>query len=238
MEKISFKEVLRDSLELVKLDKKRFGFTLFVLVSLGVFADIFSDNPFITTGMIVLDLGAFVLMTIMAITGVKNFKENNEIIGNQVLKDILIKTFWRSLCLKLVEGVVIVLALIVFVIPLAMILVYFGPKLGTNVNLVTYFAVVLFAIPLIIVNVMISFSMQFFLIKNLGIIEAIKSSYLLVKNSFKKAMIIGMKINFFYYIALIIVFRISLLGPIITGALGIFYILMTTFAFYKLTEKK
>lgn len=236
MEKIKFKELLFESLDLLKLDKRRFGIILFVMVFLGILVNILNKNPILSVGIGALNVIVFIVMSIMSITIVKHYYETNEVIETGALVVNIKKNLLKSIGLMLTEGVIIVLALIVFLMPLALILVIIGPKLGNSVTLVTYFVAILFAIPLIIVNIMISFSLQFFLIKKLNILDSIKSSYFLVKDNFKNAMSIGIKINFFYYILALLLFKVNLFGAIITSGLGIVYILMTTFTYYRLNE--
>ena len=50
-------------------------------------------------------------------------------------------------------------------------------------------------------------------------------------------MIIGLKINLFYYLVVILFFKVPLLGALTTNALGIIYTIMNTFVFYRLMEE-
>jgi len=235
MEKISFKEVFNSSLSLIQEDKQRFSLILFIMVLLGFGSDLLkgkSIGSLFSLGSLV----AFVFMSLSVILIARDFIEKNRILNNEKLKKELSENIWKSFGVILLEGLVIIAALLVFLIPLAIILAMIGPKLGKSVTVVAYFAVILFSAPLIIVNIMISYSLQFLLIKKVKIVEAVKRSYLLVKNQFKRAMIIGIKINFFYYIVIIAVFKINIVGSVITSGLGILYVLMTTFTYYRLME--
>ena len=236
MEKISFKEVFNDSLNLIQEDKKRFGIILIVMITLGFGSDLLKGK--FLGGLFSLgSLFAFVLMSLVIILIAKEFIEKNRVLDNESLKNEVIGNVWKSFGVILLEGLVIICALLVFLIPLAIILAMIGPKLGKSVTVVAYFAVILFSAPLIIVNIMISYSLQFLLIKKLRIVDSVKSSYFLVKNQFKRAMIIGIKINFFYYLVIIAVFKINIVGSVITSGLGMLYVLMTTFTYYKLMEE-
>ena len=74
-------------------------------------------------------------------------------------------------------------------------------------------------------------------LKKNKVIESLQNSYYLVKNQFKRAMIIGLKINLFYYLVVILFFKVPLLGALTTNALGIIYTIMNTFVFYRLMEE-
>ena len=236
MEKISFREIFYESLELLKADKKRFGILLSVMVVLGFLSDIFKGKAI--SGLISIgSIGIFVFMSISTIIVCQKFIEKRFIIDTDTMIKSLNAELGKSFLLILFEGLIILGAFLVMLIPLVVILTAVGSNLDKSPSFIVYFAVILFSIPLMIVNIMISYSLQYLLIKKNKVIESVKSSYYLVKNQFKRAMIIGLKINLFYYLVVILFFKVPLLGALTTNALGIIYTIMNTFVFYRLMEE-
>ena len=79
MEKISFREIFYESLELLKADKKRFGILLSVMVVLGFLSDIFKGKAI--SGLISIgSIGIFVFMSISTIIVCQKFIEKRFII--------------------------------------------------------------------------------------------------------------------------------------------------------------
>lgn len=236
MEKISFREIFYESLELLKADKKRFGTLLAVMVVLGFLSDIFKGKA-ISSLISMGSIAIFVFMSISTIIISQKFIEKNYIIDTDTMMKRLNAELGKSFLLILFEGAIILAAFLVMLMPLAIILTAVGSNLEQSPSFIVYFAVILFSIPLMIVNIMISYSLQYLLIKKSKVVESVQNSYYLVKNQFKKAMIIGLKINLFYYLVVILFFKVPLLGALTTNALGIVYTIMNTFVFYKLIEE-
>jgi len=237
MNKISFQEVFKESFELIKANKNNFGFLLFILIFLGFLGEIFSKNPIINGVFITAYVAFFLAISVIGIFSVVNFKNDEEFPENEFLIKKMKKVYWKILLLELVKATILIFSLLIILIPFSIILAIIGPKLGNNVSTVIYFAIILFGIPLVMVNILISYSLQLFLIEDLKIIESIKSSYYLIKNNLKKSTIIGLKINFFYFAVLLMFYRIKFLGIFVSSIVGLFYILMNTMVYYELKVK-
>lgn len=237
MNKISFQEVFKESFELIKSNKNNFGILLFILIFLGFLGEIFSKNPIINGVFITAYVIFFLVISVIGIFSVVNFKNDEEFPENEFLIKKLKKIYWKTLLLELLKAIILIFSLLIILIPFSIILAFIGPKLGNSVNVVIYFAIILFGIPLTMANIIISYSLQLFLIEELKIIESIKNSYYLIKNNLRKAIIIGLKINFFYFAVLLLFYRIKFLGIFVNSIVGLFYILMNTMVYYKLKVK-
>lgn len=235
MNQIKFKEVLNKSFDILKSDKKRFGLILFTMVILGFAADLLRGKAI----SVIFSIGSLVMYIIMSIVSIyltKQYYSEDEIPENSEISLMIKDKFWKSLGVVILQGLLIICALIVFLVPLAAILAMIAPSLGKSVTFVAYFSVILFSLPLIAVNVMLSFSLHNLIIKGDRIVDSIKNSYILVRENFREAMLIGIKINLFYYLVIIALVRVKILGSFIISGFGILYILMVTLTYLTLSK--
>lgn len=235
MNQIRFKEVLKESFEILKSDKKRFAIILLIMVILGFSSDLLRGKAV----SVVFNIGSFVMYIIMSISSIYLTKEyyfGNKNPKNQEIMSLVKEKFWKSLGVIILQGLLIICALIVFLVPLAALLAMIAPNLGKSVTVVAYFSVILFSLPLIAVNVMLSFSLHNLIIIGDRVVESIKNSYLLVRRNFKEAMIIGIKINLFYYVVIIALVRVKILGSFVISGFGILYMIMVTLTYLFLSK--
>lgn len=235
MNQIRFKEVLKESFEILKSDKKRFAIILLIMVILGFSSDLLRGKAV----SVVFNIGSFVMYIIMSISSIYLTKEyyfGNKNPKNQEIVSLVKEKFWKSLGVIILQGLLIICALIVFLVPLAALLAMIAPNLGKSVTVVAYFSVILFSLPLIAVNVMLSFSLHNLIIIGDRVVESIKNSYLLVRRNFKEAMIIGIKINLFYYVVIIALVRVKILGSFVISGFGILYMIMVTLTYLFLSK--
>lgn len=236
MEKISFREILNESLGILKEDKKRFGIIAGVMTVLGILSEIFRGKALSTLTSLG-SVAVFVLMSIAIVIICQKYIEKNYIIDTDSLVKKINAELGRSFLLILFEGAIILSALIIIAIPLILVLTTVGSGWTMKPSYITLFTILLFSFPLIIVTIFISYSLQYLLIKNNKIVESVQNSYYLVKNQFARAIVIGLKINLFYYLFVMIFFKVAFIGVFITNLLGIIYMIMNTFVFYKLLEE-
>lgn len=234
MEKISFREIFYESLELLKADKKRFGMLLSVMVTIGLLFDIFKDN--FLSGFIFL-IGVIVVHFIRVWTVVvsKNYIENKRIEEKEFVISEIKKKWWNSVLLILFKTAIILLVSIALSIPLSIVITPIGTSVGTT--LVKIILGLLFIIPLLFLIVFLNYSFQYLVIKKNTTVDCIKNSCLLVKSNFNRIIIVGIKIVLISLMVPSILVKIPFLGVLLYTLLDIMGIIMNTFVFYRLMEE-
>lgn len=238
MEKIKFRDLCRETIEVIKRDKKMFGYMFLLEFIFSYFIVKERMNPINTIVYVVFAFSFFTLIFLTIVEITKSFCLKEEIIRKENIMELFYKKFMPLLKIELVQIIIMILVVIIMAIPLSLLIVFIGAKL-TNVMFIFKVALLtIMAVPLMILSIMTGNSLQFTVLKGNNIVTALKNSSFLVKIDKKKAVVIGIKIYGFYYFMLILAFVIgTIFGALLLSGSFMVFSIMNTLVFHELIKE-
>lgn len=240
MNNISVKNIFGIFTGVIKTNPKKFLVMSIISLLFGILILKDGMNPINIIAYSILGVAFFLSELVIVVEATNMYYKNRKPLNFEKISGILEKKLKKALILFASKSFLIILVLILMCMPMAIVVAFLGPSLS-GIKLFFYLMLFsIFIIPVIILEIFIGYSLQFYLLNGNNLNNSYSNSRFLHKIDKKLNFSIGMKLYSFYYYMIFLSFVFAkvtlILGALFFTFNYMFYIVASTVVYFELIK--